>query len=221
MKVFVVNAYSERADKYKSDSRYTLFPAVWWENVTDEEVEKHHFRHNAKLNYRKKVVACSKSHKNLLLKIIQEDLKNTIIIEDDCLFDFDRIDELNNLSEFTYLGGDVTSPFMKDMKDFHNNDKQELIKSFCYGINTIDPKIFKIGQASGYFIPDAQTASHILANIPHGKIERAIDTEFISQQKKGIINYFIYPPLVKMYLPDAKNGFTASRNKLYGDYSNY
>lgn len=221
MKVFVVNAYSERAEKYKSDSRYTLFPAIWWEDVTDEEVEKHHFYHNAKLPYRKKVVACSKSHKNLLLKIIKEDLKDTIIIEDDSLLDFERLDELNNLTEFTYIGGDITSPLMKNMKEFHDNDKQNLINSFCYGINTIDHKIFKIGMTCGYFVPDAKTASHILANIPHGSKERAIDTEYIAQQRKKIINYFMYPPLVKLHIEDAKKGFTYGSYKLYSDHSNY
>ena len=75
MRVFVINAYPERRDKY-DDERYELFPATWWKDVTDDEVKRYHFRHNAKLEYRKKVVACSLSHRNLLLKIIIEDLKD-------------------------------------------------------------------------------------------------------------------------------------------------
>ena len=46
MRVIVINAYPERKEKY--DERYELFPATWWSDVSDEEVERYHFRHNAK-----------------------------------------------------------------------------------------------------------------------------------------------------------------------------
>ena len=81
MRVFVINAYADRKDKYLSDSRYELYPAIWWENVSDDNLDDYYFRHNAKKEYRKKVIACSKSHKQLLLKIIIEDLKNVLIME--------------------------------------------------------------------------------------------------------------------------------------------
>ena len=115
MKVFVVNAYKDRKEKY--DERYELYPAVWWENVSEQQVERYHFRHNANMEYRKKVVACSLSHKNLLQKIIDEDLKDIIIIEDDAMIDkWDRLEELEDVNEFCYIGGDITSPLLKDMK---------------------------------------------------------------------------------------------------------
>ena len=221
MRIFVVNAYPERKEKYLSDKRYELFPAVWWENVSEEEVDKYHFRHNAKLEYRKKVVACSLSHKKILLKIIQEKLENIIIIEDDALIDFERLDELRNINEFIYIGGDVTSPLLKNMKYFKENDKQELQNLFMKGINEIDPEIFKIGQTAGYFVPNFKVAQAILSNIPHGKKERAIDTEFIYLQKKKIINKFLFPAISVLYLEDAKNGFTYSNYKLYDNQKFY
>ena len=103
MRVFVVSAYEDRKEKY--DERYELYPAVWWSDVKDEDVERYHFRHNARLEYRKKVVACSLSHKRLLQKIIHEDLKKVVIIEDDALIDkWNSLDELENVKEFTYIG---------------------------------------------------------------------------------------------------------------------
>ena len=56
MKVYVINAYEERKDKYHFDERYHLYPAIWWEDVSEEDVESLHFRHNAKEEYRKKVI---------------------------------------------------------------------------------------------------------------------------------------------------------------------
>jgi len=115
MKVFVVNAYEDRKEKY--DERYQLYPAIHWTDVTEEQVERYHFRYNANITYRKKVVACSLSHKNLLQKIIDEDLKDIIIIEDDAVIDkWERLQELKDINEFCYIGGDITSPFLKDMK---------------------------------------------------------------------------------------------------------
>ena len=221
MNIFVVNAYKDRQTKYLADVRYQLFPAVWWEDVTQDQVDKHHFYHNAKLEYRKKVVACSLSHKKLLLKIIQEDLKNTIIIEDDAIFDFDRLDELKDLKNFTYLGGEITSKLMKNMKQFEKEDKQQLISELSVGINKIDHKIFKIGQTCGYFVPNARVAQEILSNIPHGNKEKAIDTELVFLQRKEKITDFIFPPLVKLNVEEAKKGFTYSNYTLASDQEFY
>ena len=73
MRVFVINAYPERREKY-DEEKYEIFPAIHWTDVTEEQVEEYHFRYNAKMDYRKKVVACSLSHQAVLGKIINEDL---------------------------------------------------------------------------------------------------------------------------------------------------
>jgi GR25 family glycosyltransferase involved in LPS biosynthesis len=212
MKVFVVNAYPERATKY--DERYTLCEAVWWENVKEEEVNKYHFRHNAKLDYKKKVVACSMSHKAILQQIILNDLKDVCIIEDDAIIDFDRLNEIEHLEEFCYIGGQINAPLMKDFKSF-------IKPTFPKGVNKINHKEFRIGHTCGYFIPDKSVAQDILSNLRPSK-ERAIDTEFIRLQKQNkIIQHFIYPPLVKLVVPEAKKGFTYSSYKLIDDQKFY
>jgi len=219
MRIFVVNAYVDRIQKY--DERYELFPAIWWEDVTEEETEKYYFRHNAKIELRKKIVACSQSHKKLLLKIIQENLEDVIIMEDDAILDFSRLDELKGLKEFTYIGGEITSKLMKNMKQFRDEEKADVIQGLAKGLNKIESDYFKIGQTCGYFIPNADVAQHILSNIPNGEKERGIDTEYIYLQRKGIINDFIFPPLVKLYVPDAKKGFTYSNYTLASDQQFY
>ena len=163
MRVFVINAYEERKEKY--DEKYEMYPALWWEDVTEEQTEELHFRHNANMEYRRKVTACSLSHRNLLKKIIQENLKNIVIIEDDCIIeDFDRLDELEDVNEFCYIGGQINSPLMKDFKKFEDI-KDSVRANFSKGINVIDPKEFRLAHACAYFIPDAHVARHILNQI--------------------------------------------------------
>jgi GR25 family glycosyltransferase involved in LPS biosynthesis len=216
MRVFVVNAYEDRKEKY-DEEKYELYPAIWWEDVKDEDVERYHFRHNARLEYRKKVVACSLSHKDLLQKIINEDLKDVFIIEDDAIIEkWDRLKELEGCKEFCYIGGQINAPLMKDFKKFEDI-KDSVRDNFCKGINVIDPKEFRLAHTCGYFIPNRRVAQDILSNIPHGKKERAIDTEYIALQKKGKITKFVYPAIVTLYLPDANKGFTYSSHKLLDD----
>jgi len=173
------------------------------------------------MEYRRKVTACSLSHRNLLKKIIQENLKNIVIIEDDCIIeDFDRLDELEDVNEFCYIGGQINSPLMKDFKKFEDI-KDSVRANFSKGLNVIDPKEFRLAHACAYFIPDAQVAQHLLTNMPNGKKMRAIDTEYISLQKKDIIRKFIYPAIGTLYLKDACNGFTYSTYKLFDDQTLY
>jgi GR25 family glycosyltransferase involved in LPS biosynthesis len=216
MRVFVVNAYEDRKEKY-DEEKYELYPAIHWTDVKDEDVERYHFRHNAKMDYRKKVVACSLSHQDLLQKIINEDLKDVFIIEDDAIIEnWDRLKELEGSKEFCYIGGQINAPLMKDFKKFEDI-KDSVRDNFCKGINVIDPKEFRLAHTCGYFIPNRRVAQDILSNIPHGKKERAIDTEYIALQKKGKITKFVYPAIVTLYLPDANKGFTYSSHKLLDD----
>jgi len=218
MRVFVINAYEDRKEKY-DEEKYEIFPAIHWTDVTEEQVAEYHFRHNARLEYRKKVVACSMSHQALLGKIINENLKDVFILEDDAIIEkWDRLKELEGFKEFCYIGGDITSPLLKDMKVFKEDGGKENVRYCCEkGINTIDPKKFKIGQTCGYYIPNKRVAQDILSNIPNNKKERAIDNEYIALQKKGKITKFIYPAIATLYLPDALKGFSYSTYKLYDD----
>ena len=116
MKVFVVNAYAYRRSKY--DENYELYPALWWEDITEQQTEQFSFRYNCRLPLRKKITACTLSHMNLIQKIIDEDLKDVVIVEDDCIINnFELLNEIKHLlpeNEFVYLGGQINSPLVKD-----------------------------------------------------------------------------------------------------------
>jgi len=220
MRVFVINAYDDRKEKYLKDKRYELFEAVQWKDVDHRDYD-YSFRSNACEDYMSKVIACSLSHQKLLLQIIQDGLEDVIIIEDDTILDFDRLDELKDINEFCYIGGDLTSPKLKDMRTFKNEEKIYYQGCLEEGLNQIQPDNFKIGHACGYYIPNAKVAEMILNEIPIKNKQKAIDTEYIYLQRKGLINKFIYPALVTLNIPDAKKGFTYSSYKLYDNQLHY
>lgn len=206
-KVIVVNGYENRQEKYKSDPRYELHKAIWWENVSEKDLEEYHFYHNCNYDRRKKIFACSESHKNVLKKIINEDLRDIIIIEDDAIIDFDSLHLLDEINEFCYVGGDINSVLVKDFKKF---DKKKIRDTLHVGINIINPKIYRVGWACGYYIPNKEVASLILEKIPNGKKHRVIDVEYVKLQQKGIISKFLYPSIVRLNMVEALQGFNGN-----------
>ena len=212
--ILVVSAYPERQEKY--DHNYTIIPAIWWEDITDDQLLPYQFYYNARKEHRKKVVACSLSHKKAIQHIIDKKLTNTIIIEDDALVDLDRLDELKDYTEFTYIGGDIRSPKLKDDRSF---DKSMIIKH--NGKNEINTKEFRILGAFGYYIPNLSTAKMIIENLPVDNKEKAFDVELCKLQKKKYIKYYHYPPLSKLYMKDALTGFNAKAMRLNDNFSEY
>ena len=228
MNIYVINAYKERSNKY--DERYTMYPAKWWTDITDIEVEKLHFRYNCKIPLRKKITACCLSHLGMIQKIIDEDLKDVVILEDDTIIkDFELLKEEVKLipNEFCYLGGQINSPLVKDYHTFTKEHKKAIIDHIRNDnniIQTIDTNIFRITHACGYYIPDKKVAIKLLSSIEEvykGRKLRAIDVMFYELQKKGIIKYFIFPAIGTLDLKDAKQGFTYSHYKLEDEQSEY
>ena len=228
MNIFVINAYSERTNKY--DERYTMYPAKWWTDITDEELDKLHFRYNCKIPLRKKITACCLSHLGMIQKIIDDDLKDVVIIEDDTIIkDFELLKETIHLlpEEFCYIGGQINSPLVKDYHTFTKNNKKEVIDHIRNDnniIQQIDKNIFRITHACGYYIPNKKVAIKLLSSIEElykGRKLRAIDVMFHQLQKKEIIKYFVFPALGTLHLQDANQGFTYSTYKLEDDQSEY
>ena len=228
MQIFVINAYPERRNKY--DNRYTMYKARWWEDITDEEVDKLNFRHNCKIPLRKKITACCFSHIEMINKIIEEDLKDVVILEDDCIInDFELLKETIKLlpDEFCYIGGQINAPLVKDYLSFTKESKQEVIDHIRNDnklIHTIDPNVFRITHCCAYYIPNRNVAIDLLSSIERiykDKKLRAIDVMFHQLQKKEIIKKFVFPALGTLYLPDANKGFTYSHYKLQDNQLEY
>ena len=201
--IFVINIDDHRWEKYSKDSRYTRFIGVNGNKELDPTWvdDNYHFYWNANRKLRMSIAGCSESHLKVLKHIRDNKLDNCVILEDDCVFDFSRIDELKNLKDFTYIGGAFRSPILKNKKNF-------LRPEVAQGLNKINPKEFIITNLNAYYIPDH---SQVDLFIQHNYLKRrAIDCEMVFHQKKGIITDFIYPALGKLYLPDANQGFTWS-----------
>ena len=108
-KVFVLSvdkpSCRERRKKYTVDVRYELFPGLWWEDISVHYLEQYTFMWSAQEQYKKCAIACAMSHVNHLQKIANEDLKNVVILEDDALLDFDRLNILDEIDEMCFVGG--------------------------------------------------------------------------------------------------------------------
>ncbi len=230
MKVFVINAYSDRTDKY--DENYKMFPARWWDTITDEELDMFSFRWNCKSDLRKKICACTLSHLEMIKKIVLEDLKDVVICEDDCMIDdYELLKETTELlptDELTYLGGQINSPLVKDYRKFEKTLKKyviDKIKNDKKLINEIDNESFRITHCCCYYIPNKKVAQNILDSIQDiytgTRKMRAIDVCFHELQKRKIITKFVFPAQGTLHIQDAKKGFTFSTYKLSDNQKEY
>jgi len=214
--------YEDRIHKYK-DKRYKIINCYDRDLLTDEELEEHHFMWNAKKEHRKKVVSCYKSHLQVWEYIIENDLKNVIVLEDDAYIKDDMWEELEKLRDFNhfcYIGGSLgwkltSKTGIDDVKDFNKRRRKEIGDNLKKGeINLIKTEDrWRIGHTLGLYYPDATEVFRIkeaLLENQEGRKKRPIDNELILLQKIGIINYFFYPAISVLNLPDAKNGFNGS-----------
>tara|TARA_B100001094_G_scaffold332259_1_gene403568 strand:- start:1597 stop:2247 length:651 start_codon:yes stop_codon:yes gene_type:complete len=198
-KVFVINISNQRWEKY--DDRYIRFEGCnGKQELSLEDVnDKYHFRYNASPDHRYNVAGCSESHLRLIDHLIENKINNAIVIEDDTLIDFDRLEELDDVKGFCYVGGWMRAPILTKQDNF-------IKPTFEKGLHTIDTNKFVITSAMGYYYETYHTAE-LFKTKKHPK-RRAIDVEFVNIQKKYNDIQFIYPAIARCHLPDAKNGFT-------------
>ena len=163
---------------------------------------------NARESHKRCVAGCSESHLSLLKHIYENKIDDVLILEDDTIVDFTRLDILKDINEFCYVGGRFQSPTFKKKFCRENISVKE-------GMNEIDTNHFTITGGHAYYIPTYDIAESLYINIMTRKKRRAIDAEFRRLQKGDKIKKFIYPAIVELYLPHAMNGFT------YNDSSQY
>ena len=206
MKVFVINICNKRWKKYESDERY-----IRWKGVNGKEDLDYDFVLETYVNFwncskehRFNVAGCSESHLALMRYIIDNKLDNVMVIEDDALVDFNRLEELNDVNDFCYVGGGFDPVRLKDKVDRDKCPQKQ-------GINSINPEHFTIGGAHGYYFPNHIVCESIYSKITSKPKRRGIDCEFRKLQKQRVIKNYIFPAIVDLYYPDAVNGFTYSQ----------
>jgi hypothetical protein len=214
MKIFVIHCdkpeYQNRLDKYSAV--YEIFNSIDRDSFSIDEINEYKFYWNASELHRRKVVSCAESHYALWDKIIEEDLKDVVVLEDDCYIkDFDKLAELKGHNKFTYLGGTFAWK-VKDIKDFQNFRGEEIGKSMTWGINKIKPEDeWIVSQTCAYYIPNAKEIKKIkdrIINTRGKKKKCAIDGELIKLQKDKVITDLYYPALGVLKVDEAKQGYT-------------
>ena len=108
-KIFVISVDRERQKKY-TDARYTVFNGIEGKDLDIDWInENYHFYHNAFETTRRNIAGCSQSHIKCMEYIRDNKINNAIIIEDDALIDFNRLEELDKVEGFCFLGGAIYS----------------------------------------------------------------------------------------------------------------
>ena len=200
--IFVINISDERWGRYKTDERFNRWIGCDGQELDAKFVEQNYVcMWNAREKHKRCVAGCSESHLSLLKHIYENKINDVIILEDDTMVDFDRLDILKDVNEFCYLGGHFQSPVLK------NKLCREKI-SLKEGINEIDSNHFTIAGAYGYYIPTYDIAESLYINIMSKTKRRGFDCELRRLQKGDKIKKFIFPAIVELYLPVAQHGFS-------------
>ena len=205
--IYIINISDERWNRYKQDERFTRWMGVDGRQLDLAFIENKYISYwNCNESHKRSVAGCSESHLSLLRYIYANKIDDVIILEDDTIVDFDRLDILKDIKEFCYLGGRFQGKTLK-----HKPHTGILFE----GVNTINPFTFTITGGHAYYIPSYDIAESLYINIMTRKKRRAIDAEFRRLQKGGKIKKFVYPAIVELHLPTAMNGFTYNHNSQY------
>jgi len=173
----------DRMSKYKNASR---LPAIVGKDAPDDFKKRFIFRYNTAEKKAMGHIGCFGSHIKVLRKIIKEDLKYVIVLEDDSS-DINKLPKsLIGFPHAVYLGGWMVKPKIKDLNQPIDKSK------FKKGINKIDYTKYRILETRGYFVPNKQEAIRMLNIIEKAPKLKNVDIFF---SKNEIIKYFYYPAL--------------------------
>ena len=214
--VFVINISDKRWEKYSQDTQniYNRFPGVDGSKLDLDDYKHYCFYWNKSEKGRRGAIGCGESHMNMMKYIIENELNNVIVIEDDAIIDFSRLDELDDIKGFCYIGGRLQATKLKDDKVFQSQIKKTLeFKK----LNKIDTDKYIITGAHGLYFDTWETAKDIFDDIHKQTRRRASDVELkrIQKNRPHVINQFIYPAISTLHLPDAQEGFTYNKDTSY------
>lgn len=164
---------SDRWEYYKENKEYIRWNATDYKELNDDEVifNKMISYYNINPIEHKAKCACFLSHIRLWKHIIDNDLKDVLILEDDAdeILNYDIQEELLPKDAFTYFGGYFYNIKMTD------GEYKDII-NYKSGINKIDKTKFRILMNMAYYIPNKTVASIMYNHIMKLKRYRAIDT---------------------------------------------
>ena len=242
-KIYVINLKKDKTKwkKYKEDyqkgriDRFSaclgIDPQTKYLSYFKKNEKKLQIMWNAAEKKKKCTAGILTSHLGVIQKIHRFKNKfpkhGVLIIEDDAEVNFARLrlamkDVHKYNHSIIYFGGTLHPPdTFKNKKWYENIDS--LRKSFQKNkFNTIDSSKYRILGGHGYYFPTWKTVDGLLKELNKKKKLRALDSEMVKLQKKGIIQYFYYPAISYLNVKDAMKGvhagyFDSQRNmEFYG-----
>jgi GR25 family glycosyltransferase involved in LPS biosynthesis len=214
-KIFVINLRKDKDkwSKYKNDARYMRYSACNGLEMSKQNpyFDKLQIMWNAGDHKKKCTAGILNSHMSIIRKIVTQKINKALVIEDDALINFKKLESINldNLPQDSviYFGGTLHPPDTFKNKTWKHS---EAIKSLTTGINKIDSKKYRILGGHGYYFPTWEVAKELLDIVNKKHKMRALDTEMVYLQRKGIIKYFYYPAISYLNMGDAKKGIHAN-----------
>ena len=205
-KIFVLSFYKERRAKYKKNKLYEIYEATPKTKVKKSLIKEYSFYHNVNENTKLKNIAITEDHYDIWKKIIKENLKNVVILEDDVYIkDFKKLSKVIG-DDFMYLGGELYPKVQKDIDKFKSQRLNKLrLKD---GVNLMSDNNLSMMGAFAYYIPNANVAQKLLDVIPVKNKKKTIDTELkrVRWEYPELINKFYYPALGVINYDDAITG---------------
>ena len=129
-----------------------------------DKLPEYQFMPSTKLENKLPVVACFEGHLNIWKRIIDEDLKDVLVVEDDSDIDYDAYYEFlqgDKPDGLIYLGGRFDYPKIKDWTDSRQEIQNYMKGKSVRGFNEVTDD-FIITGSHGYFIKDKSIAEKML-----------------------------------------------------------
>ncbi len=171
-----------------------IFNGLWFDDDISEYYKDYNIPYNIKEHRKNATIALFQNHISLLRKIIWEDLHNTIILEDDTIYNKKQI--INTLSkiedlpeDILYLGGLFWGRLIKDKYVKINPEDR------TKGIHKVKD-YFRILGTQGYYIKNPEVAQKILNNIKRSNEKYYSHCIDACYSKMNIDKYYIQPSLV-------------------------
>ena len=214
-KIFVINLRGDKDkwNKYKNNDKYVRYSACNGIEMSQANpyYDKLIIMWNAGDRKKKCTAGILNSHMSLIKKIAKAKIDQALVIEDDAIVDFKKLESINlnklPTDSIIYFGGTLHPP-----KTF--NDKkwnvETVRKDLKKGINVIDTTKYRVLGGHGYYFPKWERAQELLEIMEQKPKMRALDSEMVKLQRKGIIKYMYYPAISYLNLKDAKKGVHAA-----------
>ena len=170
-------------------------------------------------------MAVNEGHLNMLKKIVNEKLTNIIILEDDSVIDYSKInkflEESKDIDGLLYVGGAFNYSKIKDWSNRKPHISEYMKDKPIEGINKITEDIWVCG-CFGYFIKDYKIAEHILGNCKGrtGKYLSSL-TDVMYNKIPNLNRYYYYPSLVECDTNTTSSNISSRDPHLGKSFKNY